>query len=146
MQKKYLARILVIIQFTCLAALYFTGPVMAQNTFNIITEILSILILVWSVSVMSISKLNVFPDIRKGSVFISNGPYKYIRHPMYLAVILFSISVVFDYMNVIRIIILIVLIATLIYKIEFEEKLLINHFEKYPQYRNKTKKLIPFIY
>jgi protein-S-isoprenylcysteine O-methyltransferase Ste14 len=146
MRRIFISRILVIMQLTCLAALFFTGPVLARKPIFISIEILSILILSWSVSVMSFSKLNVFPDVRKGAILISQGPYKLIRHPMYLAVILFSLSVVLEFLNPLRLLILLVLVITLIYKIEFEEKLLIKNFNKYPDYRKTTKKLIPFIY
>jgi protein-S-isoprenylcysteine O-methyltransferase Ste14 len=141
-----ISRILVIIQFSCLAALFFTGPLVTSEPIFIFIEILSILILIWSVSIMSLSKLNVFPDVRKGAIFISRGPYKFIRHPMYLAVILFCLSIVLEFFNPFRLFIFIILTGTLLYKIEFEEKLLIENFDKYSEYRKKTKKLIPFIY
>ena len=146
MRKILISRILVLMQFTCLTSIFLTGPVISSKILYFIIEIIGILILIWSVSVMSLSKLNVFPDVRNGAILISHGPYKFIRHPMYLSVILICLSVVLEFLNPGRLLILMILIATLIYKIEFEENLLINNFEKYAEYRKTTKKLIPFIY
>jgi protein-S-isoprenylcysteine O-methyltransferase Ste14 len=142
----FISILLVMIQFICLAALFITGPLITLRPLFLIIEIIGILILFWAVSVMRTSKLNVFPDVRKGAIFISRGPYKFIRHPMYLAVILFSTAIVLGSLNPLRLLILIVLIATLVYKIEFEEKLLIQNFENYSEYCKTTKKLVPFIY
>jgi protein-S-isoprenylcysteine O-methyltransferase Ste14 len=106
----------------------------------------SVVLVLWSVYAMRSSNLNVFPDVRRGSSLIRQGPYKIIRHPMYLAVILFSISLLLTNVNLLRILTLALLIIDLVIKIEYEETLLIKEFPDYSKYKVKTYKLIPLIY
>ena len=100
----------------------------------------------WAIWVMRKSKLNVFPDVLQGAGLIVIGPYRYIRHPMYLAVIGCGAALLIDYFTYFRLMVFIVLIIDLILKIEYEEKLLKAAFDQYVDYRQVTKKLIPFIY
>jgi protein-S-isoprenylcysteine O-methyltransferase Ste14 len=79
---------------------------------------------------------------------ITNGIYKYIRHPMYLGFLFlfFGYSITF---GSIIMTILITFCLFLIFKsrMEIEEKLLISEFGKiYQLYVERTKKLIPYLY
>jgi protein-S-isoprenylcysteine O-methyltransferase Ste14 len=138
--------LLVSVQFICLGIFLFTGPFFAQKTDAIIPEVFSVLLGLWAIGVMSNSKLSIFPDVRTGAVIITSGPYHFIRHPMYLAVILFSASLLIEQFNMLRLVTFVVLVADLIYKIEYEERKLIVMFNEYDRYRQKSRKLIPFLY
>jgi protein-S-isoprenylcysteine O-methyltransferase Ste14 len=138
--------ILVIVQFGCLLGLLYTGPFITHKPLENCIEIFSLLLVIWALVAMSRSKVSVFPDLKQGAVLIAKGPYKFIRHPMYLAVILFSLSVVIDKPSSLRILIVILLIINLLIKIEFEEKILMKEFKEYGSYIKETRKLLPFIY
>ena len=144
--RSLIGNFLVIIQFGCLAWLIFSGPVFVFNTLLLGLKAFSILILIWAIAAMRHSKLNVYPRIRKGAIFIAQGPYRVIRHPMYLAVILFAIAMLLERITFLRFILLIVLVINLLIKIEFEEKMLSEEFSEYVSYKKKTRKLFPFIY
>lgn len=138
--------VLVGIQFTCLLVLIASGPVFDFRSNAIILEILSILIGLWAILVMQASKLTIFPDLRTGSILIRKGPYRLVRHPMYLAVILFAISLLLTNFTVMRLGVVLILIIDLLLKIEYEEKILINVLDEYSEYKRKTYKLIPLLY
>lgn len=123
-----------------------TGPVLGSQLYVISIEILSILIGLWAILVMKASKLNIFPDVLKGASLIEQGPYRLIRHPMYLAVLLFVLSLLLGSFNTTRAAIFFVLIINLLVKIKYEEKLLQLEFTGYIDYCQRTKKLIPYIY
>jgi protein-S-isoprenylcysteine O-methyltransferase Ste14 len=144
--KRLKSGFLVSFQFICLGIFLLTGPFIAHNRFAFILELFSILLGLWAIGIMSNSKLSIFPDVRKGAQMITSGPYKIIRHPMYLAVILFGLSLLIDEFNVLRLVSFLVLLSDLIYKIEFEEKKLANAFQDYKLYRGESRKLIPFLY
>jgi protein-S-isoprenylcysteine O-methyltransferase Ste14 len=138
--------VLVFVQFGCLAGLLYTGPLIAHKPLGKCIEIFSLLLVIWALVAMSKSKVSVFPDLKQGAILIAKGPYKFIRHPMYLALILFSLSVVIDKPYYFRILIGLLLILNLLIKIEFEEKILIKEFKEYGNYIKVTRKLLPFIY
>jgi protein-S-isoprenylcysteine O-methyltransferase Ste14 len=76
---------------------------------------------------------------------VTSGPYRFVRHPIYsglLAAILGTALVT----NLIGLIIVAVLGAYFYYSASVEEKNLTATFpEAYPEYRNSTKMLIPFV-
>jgi protein-S-isoprenylcysteine O-methyltransferase Ste14 len=138
--------VLVVIQFGCLAGLLLSGPILTYRPLEITLEIFSIFLVVWAVFAMRKSKITVFPNLKEGAVFIANGPYKLIRHPMYLALLLFSIALVLQKVSFVRSMILLLLVLNMLIKIEFEEKILMEEFKEYSDYIKKTRKLLPFIY
>lgn len=85
--------------------------------------------------------------IKPGHKLITKGIYNFIRHPIYLGEILLYISVPIIFSSIYGLIIAIVIIYLILYRIKFEEKLLISRFgQEYLDYSQRTKKLIPFIF
>jgi protein-S-isoprenylcysteine O-methyltransferase Ste14 len=144
--KRIISYFLVLIQFGCLAGLLFTGPLLVHKPLQMVLQFLSVLLIIWAIVAMRKSKLSVFPDLKEGATFIVNGPYRMIRHPMYLAVIIFALSIVSEKMSYIRVLFLLFLIIDLLIKIEFEERILVKEFKDYSNYKKVTRKLIPYIY
>lgn len=138
--------VLVTVQFICLGVLFFTGSPFAHHAGFLIMELFSVFLALWAISVMRAGKLNIFPELRTGSRLITSGPYYLIRHPMYLAVILFGLSLVLDCITWIRLVVWIILCIDLLLKIRYEEKLLISNIPGYTAYKQATKKLIPFLF
>jgi protein-S-isoprenylcysteine O-methyltransferase Ste14 len=138
--------IFVLVQFGCIISLSLTTPFMPANTLLFILAIFSVVIGVWSVWVMQSSKLNVFPDLRPGSLLITSGPYRMIRHPMYLAVLLFCIALSADRFTLFRLVMFLILLIDLISKMRYEEKLLSEQLPDFAEYCKKTWRLLPFVY
>lgn len=77
----------------------------------------------------------------------TTGLNKFVRHPLYAGTILFVTSICTNWPLTINWIFLILMIVYIIIGIEMEEKKLIKTFGKeYALYRERTKKLIPFVY
>lgn len=116
---------------------------------NAVTNVLflaSIIIGFWAIGAMRF-KVSIFPNISKNnSHLVVIGPYKYVRHPMYTAVILAALSWVLNKPSQITIVLFIFLFLVLVFKSRYEEALLEKHFPNYDEYRQKTKRFIPFIY
>jgi len=93
------------------------------------------------------SKLQVTADVAPGSHLVISGPYRYIRHPMYVGLMLISVSLLIDQFSYLRALICIILWIDLLVKIDYEEKLLKDYFkEEYTYYQSKTHRLLPFIF
>lgn len=93
-----------------------------------------------------IGNFNIRPDIKDGCKLITYGIYKYIRHPMYLSVILLGLGMVLLYPYPIQIIFYIALVIVLVIKMLYEESLWRSHLDEYEDYMKKTKRLIPFVF
>jgi protein-S-isoprenylcysteine O-methyltransferase Ste14 len=110
-------------------------------------QIIGFIISCWGVLAMKIGNFNIQPEVKTNALFRTNGPYKLIRNPMYVGLILFfGASLISNYSNI-RLIVLVILILVFIEKIKLEEKFLLEKFgEIYADYKKKTYKLIPFLY
>ena len=138
--------ILVTVQFLCLGFLLSTGPPVAHRIGFMIIELFSIILAMWAILIMRAGKLNVFPELRTGARLITHGPYRLIRHPMYLSVILFGLSLTLNFFTWFRLGVWIVLCIDLLLKIRYEERLLVSGIPDYEAYIRSTKKLLPFLY
>jgi protein-S-isoprenylcysteine O-methyltransferase Ste14 len=138
--------ILVLIQFFCLGVIGLTGPIIAESPLLLIIEISGLGLGVWAVLAMRIGNFHIAPDPLRGSQFVQRGPYNFIRHPMYLALLLTTLPLIISDPTPGRIGVWILLVADLLVKIQYEEGLLLNRFSDYSHYQKKTDRLIPGLY
>ena len=136
----------VIVQFVCIGAIAITGPVLASSPFLLLTEILGINMGLWAIWTMRIGNFNITPDAKPSARLVTHGPYHYIRHPMYLALLLTTLALVIDQFSILRLTIWLALLANLLLKLIYEEKLLTRQDSDYSRYAERTKRLVPFIF
>ncbi|MFZ2804163.1 MAG: isoprenylcysteine carboxylmethyltransferase family protein [Patescibacteria group bacterium] len=77
---------------------------------------------------------------------ITNGPYAYVRHPIYTGLLLMIIGTGLVFGRANGLVAFVVCLAGFWYKLSIEEKLMTKHFpDTYPAYKKKVKALIPFV-
>ncbi|PKP22975.1 MAG: hypothetical protein CVU05_01355 [Bacteroidetes bacterium HGW-Bacteroidetes-21] len=108
-RKNLYSAILVAFQFSCLGYLLLTGPVFVSQVGVIVTQLSGAILLAWAVLSMNLDTLNVFPVVRKNAKFVHRGPYRIIRHPMYVSLFLFFIPLIVVHFSWERLITLVVL-------------------------------------
>lgn len=138
--------ILVAIQICCLVYILISGPLLASGYAGIFIESMGLFLGILAIFVMKIGNFNISPRLKENGKLVTNGPYSFIRHPMYLAQLVALLPLVIDYFSWLRLGAFAILTITLVLKIKYEESLLRLKFKQYPTYANKTKRLIPFIY
>ena len=109
-------------------------------------QILAIFIGLWAVKTMRLGHFNIVPDPMPEINLVTTGPYQYIRHPMYLSILLFFFPWVILHTSILSLTILGLLTLTLLFKLHYEESLLVERLADYRLYQPRTKKLIPFLY
>lgn len=143
---KIKARILVFIQLSCIIFIFASGSIVAWHLVLLVHQIAGAAIGIWAIIVMGIGNMNISPLVKEGAVLVTRGPYRVIRHPMYLAVLLVIWPLIIDDFSVTRITAGFILTLDLIIKILFEENLLKKQFAEYEAYMKTTKRLIPVIF
>jgi protein-S-isoprenylcysteine O-methyltransferase Ste14 len=113
-------------------------------TYILIT--LSFALIFWAIIAMQKSKLRILPEPSSTATLITNGPYRFIRHPMYTAILLGSTGLLIHQFTLLRLVLIIALAIVLLIKLGWEEKMLSQKFEGYKNYMKQTQKLFPFIF
>ena len=91
-------------------------------------------------------RFSILPDASEGQELRTGGPYRFVRHPMYTAVLLAAMSLVSHRPDFASAIAWVLLLAVLLAKINIEEAQLLKKFSEYRAYQERTKKLIPWIH
>lgn len=144
--KNYKSIILVAAQFIILLILL-CGT--SFHTFKLLPELIiafALLLAFWAIATMSKTRLRIFPEPAQNAILITSGPYKYIRHPMYTALIIACTGLVIADFTWIRLCLLVTICVVLIIKLLYEEELLTSTFTGYIQYKKNTFRLFPFIF
>ncbi len=138
--------ILVTFQLGSLGYLLISGPLIAYSWLGILVEATGFILGIVAIYIAGVHNVNIAPLPKQGGRLITYGPYRYLRHPMYLAQVLAVIPLVIDYFTYIRFAALLLLIIALLLKMPYEEKGLKHQFgDDYIKYMKNTKKVIPFI-
>ena len=85
--------------------------------------------------------------IRENHKLVTHGIYRYVRHPVYLGVIIATIGIPVYASSLYGLLIMLALIPLVLNRIRLEERLLTEEFgDAYLEYKATTKKLIPLVY
>ena len=138
--------ILIVIQFSSFIYFGITGNLFGKG-FLLFFQIVAILFGLYAIAVMKIGNFNIQPEVKSTAKFIVKGPYKIIRNPMYLSILLFFGISVIQHFSLIRFTVLLALTTSLLLKIFSEETFLKERFKgSYSSYKQKTYRLIPYLF
>lgn len=113
---------------------------------GLVLALLGFILMNWSVMALG-RQFSIEVTIQEDHKLITSGPYKHIRHPRYLGIIIFFMGISLVFLSRISIIILILLLFVLLWRIKDEEKLMHQEFKKdWEDYKRRTFALVPFIY
>ena len=130
-------------QFSLLGLLFLkpNAPVLASPTWasglSFFLEVCATIILFFAWYALRAS-LQISPIPKEGAALVTRGIYRFMRHPMYLGVLLFGMSFVLTNINWASILIWMALLFTLIYKARFEDLLLSKKHSYAAEYQSKT--------
>ncbi|MBN2614910.1 MAG: isoprenylcysteine carboxylmethyltransferase family protein [Bacteroidales bacterium] len=146
-REKIYPYVLVFFQLGSLAVIFLTGPWLAGTWDGIVVEMAGVVLGIVAIYVAGIHNVNIAPRPKNGGVLITSGPYRQIRHPMYLAQVVAVIPLVLSDFTWFRLAVLLTLVVALLLKMPYEEKGLVRQFgDDYLMYKEQTKKVLPFLY
>lgn len=88
------------------------------------------------------------PSVGKAIRLVKEGPYAYIRHPMYVGyVLLFFSTFLFTGWWVFFVLGELIMLSLLVWRLKIEEKLLEERFgDEYRDYSRRVKRFIPYVF
>ena len=144
--RKFRSYLLVVLQLGLMGVIALSGPLFPQGTAARILAIGGIVLGVWALAAMEIGNYQITPDVKPGARFVTRGPYRWIRHPMYSAVLLLTLGWLLGALVPWRIGVWCAHLTVLLVKLTVEERLLLAGFDGYADYARRTKRLIPFVF
>lgn len=144
-----MARLLVAAQFALLGVWLLSGAALAVGQPAQLVQLAALLLAVWAMVVMTSAQRRLFrisPDPTGHRLLVRAGPYRWIRHPMYAAILLMVAPPLFERANVPGLVLLAALAAVLVTKLTLEERLLARRFADYADYRRESWRLFPPVY
>jgi protein-S-isoprenylcysteine O-methyltransferase Ste14 len=92
-------------------------------------------------------QFSVYVTIQEDHKLVTDGLYRYLRHPRYLGIIVFTTGISLVFRSWLSLILVVVLTLILIWRIRSEEALMRQQFgTDWEAYSQKSWRLIPFVY
>lgn len=142
-------RLLVTAQFALLALWLLAGPRLASHAVGLFLQAAGAALAGWAFLVMIAAQRRLFriaPDPTGHTQLVTWGPYRWVRHPMYSAILLVVGPAWLGGPPDWRAIGFAALAAVLVIKLRHEERLLARHFDGYAAYCKTSSRLLPGLY
>lgn len=105
-----------------------------------------IIVGVWALSANRPGNFNIRPVPREGGRLVEHGPYRWIRHPMYAALMLAGVAAARLASEATAWLALAALVAVLVVKAGVEERAMLASHPGYAAYRRRTRRFVPWVF
>ncbi len=129
----------------CVFILVFTGSLFANGPVTIALQIAAALLMVWARLTFGMRSFHAEANPTAGGL-VTNGPYRYFRHPIYAAILYFVWAGIAAHFSLRSALIGLVASTMLGLRIRSEEVLLEAAYPEYAAYSSHTARLLPKIF
>jgi protein-S-isoprenylcysteine O-methyltransferase Ste14 len=119
--------------------------ILSKNPVTIVIQIFSVILMIWARVTFGFRSFHATANTTKGKL-VTTGPYRWLRHPIYAAVIYFGWACFIAFPKIETLIAVIFISGGLFIRILLEEKALNKTYAEYVEYSKRAKRLIPFVY
>lgn len=120
-------------------------PLKSITLVTILFIFLAIALAIWAIKTMAKGKFRITPIPAEDAKLIVNGPYQWIRHPMYAAIFFGVAGLFINHFSWYKLLLSMALIVVLTIKLLWEEKMLSAKFSSYSIYKKQTKRIVPYL-
>jgi protein-S-isoprenylcysteine O-methyltransferase Ste14 len=131
------------------AFLVYTIPLFPRRELSVTAEMVSTLLILFGSAAAVIALVRLgrsFSMMAEARRLVTSGPYRFVRHPLYLAEELAIIGISMQFFSLSTAFVLAVQIAFQLRRMRNEEAVLAESFPEYAAYRQRTARLLPGIY
>jgi protein-S-isoprenylcysteine O-methyltransferase Ste14 len=128
--------------------LVYQHSIIARTPIGIALQVLALLLMLWARVTFGMRSFHAAANPTEGGL-VTSGPYRYWRHPIYAAILLFVWAAVLGQgVRPATYLLLLAALATVMtcVRIQAEEELLRAAMPEYAAYAMRTKRLVPFLF
>ena len=134
---------LVALQLAALAAVVLPAGAASWHPAGYVPLAAALAIGLWTLLHNRPGNFGIFPEPRQNARLVTTGPYALVRHPMYLAVLLFAAGFALGWRGLAHAAAFALLAVVLHVKASREERLLARKFPEYRDYAARTARIVP---
>ena len=138
-------KLLVFLQFGTIFLIVINSKGILHSFLGVSIFVIGAIIGIWAIRHNELGNFNIQPKMKENAKLITTGIYAYIRHPMYLSVIIMMLGFLLSSFNFSNLLLFVFLVFVLYLKAKREENIWCNHTNEYLEYKSKTKLILPFI-
>ncbi len=122
-----------------------THSLLSPSPLVIVQQVAAVLLMVWARVTFGRRSFHAVANPTEGGL-VTAGPYRYIRHPIYSAVCLFTLPGVLAHPSWFAAALFAVILCGAIARMRCEEILLAARYSQYESYAAKTSRMIPHVF
>ena len=127
-----------------IAFLVLKNKIISSNPAGIVVQVLAVGLMLWARVVFGKRSFHAGANPTEGGL-VTHGPYRFLRHPIYAAIIYFVWAGVVSDPSAEAIAAAVVVALCLIIRMLLEEHFLVAAYPEYKEYSRRAKRLIPFL-
>jgi protein-S-isoprenylcysteine O-methyltransferase Ste14 len=141
---KALSTPVVVVLVLAVVGLLYARSLFGHGPVTIGLQVAASVLMVWARITFGMRSFHYAANPTAGGL-VTNGPYRYLRHPIYAAILLFVWTGVAANPSILSLTLGLVATAMLFLRMRFEEALVRQRYPEYDDYARRTKRVIPFV-
>ena len=129
----------------CIVGLYLNNyAIFGEGPITITIQVIAALLMVWARLTFGVRSFHGTANPTAGGL-VTTGPYRYVRHPIYAAIIYFLWAGIAAHPSLVTVAVGVLATALTAVRIVAEERLLVTMYPEYGAYARVTKRVVPFV-
>jgi protein-S-isoprenylcysteine O-methyltransferase Ste14 len=143
--KVFLSKPIVIVLVLAVVGLLWTHNLFGRGPVSLGLQIIAVLLMIWARITFGLRSFHYAANPTAGGL-VTTGPYRYLRHPIYAAILLFVWAGIAVHPSLLSAGLGLVVTAMLVLRMLFEEALVRQRYPEYDGYARRTRRVIPFVF
>ena len=145
MTLKWISLVAVTLLVAAIVTLLFRHALFASRPAMIAVQAVAVGLLLWARLTFGVRSFHGGANPTAGGL-VTTGPYRWLRHPIYAAFLLFVGASMISYPGAVNLMLGGVVAAMTAVRIVAEERLVVERYPEYAAYKARTKRIIPFVF
>lgn len=127
-----------------LVGLILRHALLSSSVVVVLLQLVALFLLIWARATFGRRSFHAAATPTEGGL-VTTGPYRYIRHPIYASVCLFTWASAIGHLSAFSVRMALVVTVGAAIRMALEEALLVERYPGYAAYASRTKRVIPFV-